>query len=198
MEEKIIKKYLTGSRFIGLENCHDYDYLIICDKTQWKRATPEDRKNKQDNHYWTIELIKKSLNFEDQFSSANWDSLSTMRALLVTNVLFIQHLLSDVELCKSEKWVNKELFFNNKNKYKDGLLWAVQHNVYNLNYDFMIRENMYCNCTRRIYNVMYTLYILLNGDFYITEQQKQILQTIHDNQMPLEFLKEIPPLINQL
>lgn len=57
---------------------------------------------------------------------------------------------------------------------------------------------MYCNCTRRIYNVMYTLYILLNGDFYITEQQKQILQTIHDNRMPLEFLKGIPPLINQL
>jgi hypothetical protein len=54
------------------------------------------------------------------------------------------------------------------------------------------------NCSKLIYHFAYNLFILQNNSVYLTPEQKEIIQKIHDCQMPIEYLDELERMLNEL
>lgn len=65
------------------------------------------------------------------------------------------------------------------------------------NFDKRVTSNK-GHCTKIIYHIAYNLFILENNSPIITDEQKEIIQKIHDRLMPIEYLDELEKRILRL
>ena len=50
-------------------------------------------------------------------------------------------------------------------------------------------------CDKKIYHIAYNMFILQNNSPILTNEQKEIVQKIHDKEMPIEYLDEMEKII---
>ena len=159
-----MNKYLIGSKLLGLTNEKDSDYVVI---------TNENKKvfeNGEDIFYLTEEQLLKNLNFNVRNSFILAVNYQYDRAIIGSEFPIEYHILDHrTELINFLKKVvkNRDLNFNKRITCKNNC------------------------CSRLIYHIAYNLFILENNSPIITEEQKAIIQDIHDIKMPIEYLDEL-------
>lgn len=159
-----MKKYLVGSNLLGLSKTRDVDYLIIGTKPSDYIYNEEDIRFREEN-----ELLG-CMKFEN--NSFGWIyNYQLDRQINSDFALYYSYNLLDYRtqlINKLKKVVNKKLF----------------------NFNKIITQGNNC-CCKVIYHIAYNLFILENNSPIITEEQKAIIQDIHDIKMPIEYLDEL-------
>ena len=170
------KKYLIGSSLIGLKNNRDVDYLILVDDI------PKDpiREPGVDNHYWTKEQLIDFLNFKTDVKQPARQCLWNYQC--------------DRDLIGDDFPIEFHIL-DHKEKLKDFLKKVVYHRQLNFN-KYVTFDGGYCS--KLIYHFAYNLFILQNNSVHMTQEQKEIIQKIHDYQMPIEYLDELERMLNEL
>ncbi len=164
-----MKKYIIGSKALGLNNNKDIDYLVINDELDYKRLY----ENGEDIVYRSKEHIDTYMNYQVDFKSNPYMHL--------INYQLDQNIISS----------DFPLKYNVLNKRKE-LIKLLNYIVDNklLNFSEKITSKNKC-CTSVIYHVAYNMFILKNNSSVLTNAQKSVIQKIHDCQMPIEYLKEL-------
>ena len=159
-----MEKYLVGSSLLGLSKARDLDYLIIGTKPSDYTYNEEDIRFREKN-----ELLG-CMKFEN--NSFGWIyNYQLDRQINNAFALYYSYNLLDYRaqlINRLKKVVNKKLF----------------------NFNKIITQGNKC-CCKIIYHIAYNLFILENNSPIITEEQKVIIQKIHDLKMPIEYLDEL-------
>lgn len=172
-----MKKYILGSTLLGLNHCRDTDYLILVDiENYYKRV----REGEFDIVYRSIDNMMKYLNFEIDVCEDK-------------GVVLYNYQL-DSKIIKQDFPISYSIL-----DYKKELLQAIgkviKWNLYNFN-ERVTAKGRYC--MKNIYHIAYNLFIILNNSVTLTEEQMNIVQKIHDCEMPIQYLKELRQLYNIL
>lgn len=158
-----MEKYLIGSKLLGLSN-KDTDYIVITNEN--KKVS----ENGEDIFCLTKEQLLKNLNFNVKNSFVLTGNYQYDRAIIGSEFPIEYHILEHkkdlIELLK--RIVNKRL----------------------CNFNKRITQGNKC-CCKMIYHIAYNLFILENNSPIITQEQKAIIQDIHDIKMPIEYLDEL-------
>lgn len=167
-----MNKFLVGSSLLGLANIKDTDYMVFDEE---KRSAVF--KDSIDYGYRTLENIKETLAFK---GNDNWK-------------------LFNYQLDKSINKEFGEFLPYNLLDYKNELVTYLKDIVKyrRFNFDKRVTSNK-GHCTKIIYHIAYNLFILENNSPIITDEQKEIIQKIHDKLMPIEYLDELEYRINNL
>lgn len=167
-----MKKFLIGSSMLGLTNTKDTDYLYIYEGSEKVIVNDEN-----DNRYRTKEYQIELLEFknEDGRKLFNYQCDQTINSEFGS---FIPYNIIDYkkELITFLKEIVKEKKFN--------FYWRITANG--------------GNCTKMIYHIAYNLFIIENNSPIITNEQKEIIQKIHDLKMPINYIYELERRINEL
>lgn len=175
-------KFLTGSKYLGLSTNSDTDYVVIYVDENYTRRSDFDNINKIDIHNWYLKDIIKLLNFE-----ISLDAKSSLRYL---HNVFLSRFINQIPNYTYN-------IFYHRSEYKEFLLKCKEHNYINLNYEYALNiNNGYLS--KFIYKVIYLLFIFQNNSYEMTKEQLEIIQKIHDTQMPCEYLKTIYKMIDEL
>ena len=167
----IMKKYIVGSSLLGLSDKRDLDYLVIGTK-------PSDYiNNGEDIRFREEKELLGCLMFEN--NSFGW--------------------IYNYQL---DKQINNEFasyYSYNLLDYRiqliDRLKEVVSKKIFNFNKRATTNNG---HCSKIIYHIAYNLFILENNSPIITDEQKVIIQKIHDRLMPIEYLDELECRINEL
>lgn len=166
-----MKKYLVGSKLLGLQNAHDTDILLL----------DEEEEERVDIHYCTKSFLFKRMNFElpieKPYINAYLHNYQLDADIIGQNFPYEYHILDQ------------------KDKYIELLTYLVDNKLMGFG-----RGEKY-NCgqlLKSIYHVAYIAFIMQNNSTELTEEQKAIIQKIHDNQMPQEYLDELVEIISNL
>lgn len=166
------KIFLIGSKLLNLSNCKDIDYLVLDDN----KNNIYNQSN-VDCRYRTITNIKETLIFKNDDDRK----------------LFNYQL---------DKTINKEFgefipynIIDYRNELTRFLKEIVSYKMFNFNKRVTTNSG---HCSKIIYHIAYNLFILENNSPIITDEQKEIIQKIHDRLMPIEYLDELARRINNL
>lgn len=154
--------YRIGSTLLHLNNCNDIDYLVLNDSKTYTRVY----ENGNDVLYDTIDNICDRLQFKYKSPLLLYNY--QLDYCIIGQEFPIEYHILDYK---------KELI-----KY---LKEAIRLKMFNFNK--RIRYNK-LYCSKIIYHVAYNIFILQNNSPIITEEQKAIVQQIHDGLMPIEYL----------
>ena len=169
-------KYKVGSVALGLNNTKDIDYVVISNKTQ-KISVMNNEGIYEDLWCFTLEDLYKNLQFKSR-------DIFT----LLSNYEY------DIEIIDSSFPIEYHIL-----DYKEQLIKLLKEIVNNksFNFDKRITQGNKC-CCKIIYHIAYNLFILENNSPIITEEQKSIIQDIHDLKKPIEYLDVLEHRINNL
>lgn len=168
-------QYLIGSYLLGLTENKDLDYLVITDDTSLKRKYIDGI----DYFYQTQEYTNSILQFKEDnlyLKLVNFQYDKDVR-----NDDFPEYHILDY---RSEIITILKKLVNEK-------IWGFSRRIF-------ILQNGKKFCLKNTYLIAYNLFILENNSPIITEEQKTIIQKIHDRQMPLSYLDELETRINKL
>lgn len=171
-----MNKYIIGSTLLGLSNNRDNDYLYLVDSEEEYNTVRFE--NGEDKHIRTTAEIIKCMNFETDVNI--WRKLINYqldKEIIGQNFPIEYHIL------------------NHKEEAKNLLKSIVKNKDMNFNKNITSGNNC---CTKDIYHIAYNLFILQNNSPIITDDQKAIIQQIHDIQMPISYLDELATAINLL
>jgi hypothetical protein len=169
-------KYLIGSKILGLNNNKDIDYLIISEEYDYKRI-PE---NGEDIVHRSVEHINKYLNYDVPYKRNC--------PLLLFNYQ-LDHTIIGQDF---------PIYFDileHKHNVVELLKYIKQNNEYNFNKRITFNK-LYC--CKNLYHLAYNLFILQNNSTQLTEEQKEIVQKIHDGLMPISYIDEMSKMIESL
>lgn len=172
------KKFLVGSKLLGLTNNKDIDYVVFDKKNESVFA-----RCKEDYHLWTEEDLLDKYNFLFSANSTNKD----LRMWLILYQF-------DYRIIKQNFPIHLDIL-KKRREVKNFLRFLVDNRLCNFNKYIKI-ERKYCSKT--IYHFAYNLFILQNNSVYLTPEQKEVIQKIHDCQMPIEYLDELERMLNEL
>lgn len=156
-------KILIGSKAVGLINNKDYDYLYV------DEPRPEKKQEGVDCFEITSEELKTQMNFK-----------SKGKIMMFKNFVF-------------DKAINPNSPFDDyhildyKQQLYDLIKETIEKNTYGLSGKLTFRGNI----LKQVYRVAYNIFILKNNSPIITEEQKTIVQKIHDCEMPISYLDEL-------
>ena len=173
-----VKKFLVGSSLLNLSNPKDTDYVVIVD-TEEELETLKNSGNKEfgDNHYLTKSMLVQNLNFEysEYRSLINYQYDATINPAFGS--YYEYHILDYKDTLKTLLKKIAKVKSNNLNKR-------------------VMTENG-C-CTKLVYHIAYNTFILINNSPIITNDQKAIIQSIHDKNMPIDYIDDLILLIDNL
>ena len=66
-----------------------------------------------------------------------------------------------------------------------------------MNFNPIIIVNKNC-CSKLVYHIAYNLFIVQNNSPIITEEQKAIVQKLHDGEMPISYIDKLRAMIKAL
>lgn len=154
-------KYQIGSKALGLNNTHDSDYVEIVEQTNYyNRILTVEYELKQISK----DLLLKNLNFETRYAIYNYQYDKE----IIGNEFPIEYHLMD----HREQLIE---FISNVIESKD------------MNFNKRITVNNGC-CSKLIYHIAWNIFALINNSVILTKEQKEIVQKIHDEEMPIEFI----------
>ena len=167
-----MRKFLVGSSLLGLTNIRDTDYLVVSEN-----ENNTDFNDGVDYRYRTTTNIKETLEFKNNDGRK----------------LFNYQL---------DKAINKEFgkfipynILDYRNELTRFLKEIVRYKMFNFNKRVTTNNG---HCSKMIYHIAYNLFILENNSPIITDEQKAIIQKIHDRLMPIEYIDELGRRINNL
>lgn len=169
-------RYLIGARLLNLNTDGDLDYLIISNEHDYKRIYEGDT----DLLYVSEKHLNEVMNFNKdlrEYAHIMVLNYQLDADIIGQNFPIEYHLLDHkIELIKLLKNV-------------------VKYKLLNMHENMSINNGM---CPKGIYHIAYNVFILQNNSPFITPEQKEIIQKIHDKQMPTSFRKELINIINLL
>jgi hypothetical protein len=169
-------KYLIGSKLLGLNNNKDSDFLILSKEHDYKRVWEND----EDVVYRSVEHINKFLTYDVD--------VQRHHPLLLFNYQLDHSIIGQ----------DFPVYFNileHKDKVKELLHCVVDNRLYNFNKRITLNK-LYC--CKNLYHFAYNLFILMNNSTQLTEEQKEIIQKIHDGLMPISYIDEMKTMLNNL
>lgn len=176
----LLIKYLIGSKLLELINNHDTDYLLVVeseDSSLYKREYV----NGEDVVTRSTANIERQMNFELPFSvrTIGWYIINYQLDfdIIKQDFPFVYHIL------------------DKRAKYIEMLNWIVDNKALNFNKELNINN---WHCSKMLYHVAYLTSILENNSVVITDEQKAIVQKIHDRQMPIAYLDVLEEKIRNL
>lgn len=164
-------KYLIGSKLLGLTNEKDKDYVIISTEYEHKKI----KENEEDILYSSKEHLLKRFFFEDY---------QTKPFFYVVNYQFDKSIIG-------QDFPIEYNLLDYKDKLIEFLKWIVINKRVGFLHDRINNEF----CLKMTYHVAYNVFILLNNNPIINDNQKAIIQKIHDGQMPIDYLNELEEII---
>lgn len=179
-----MKRYIVGSTLLQLNNRKDIDCICIVDELKQSY-----RKNIDgyDCDIHSIETLKNSIAFDIDYKNVSSDIHKKCFQLIVS-------YQCDYRIIKQDFPFHYDIL-ENKEKVIEFLRYVVKNKW--LNFNKNVRQNRFY-CSKIIYHFAYTLFIMLNNDVNLTEEQRAIIQKIHDIQMPIEYLDELKKLLDEL
>lgn len=171
------KKFLVGSKLLNLDNSRDIDYVVIADKDEWGL-----HKSPFDYHVWSEQDMLDVFDFNTQ--NADYKKLKKLLVAYQYDYRIIQ---------QDFPWHFDILLI--REKVKNFLKFVVATQECNFSRHVCMKRK---NCSKLIYHFAYNLFILQNNSVYLTPEQKEIIQKIHDCQMPIEYLDELERMLNEL
>lgn len=159
-----MKKYKIGSRILHLDNCKDIDYIVLSDEF------PDYTRKKIDGEdilYLHQDTLSSRLTFK------KYDLYNTLFNYQYDRDIIGQEFPIEYHILDYRQELIKYL--------KD----VVKRKLFNFNKQITLNK-LYCS--KRIYHIAYNIFILQNNSPIITEEQKAIVQQIHDGLMPIEYL----------
>ncbi len=167
-------RYLVGSKRLNLDNPHDEDYLVIT-KRGYKRTSTDGIDE--------IQMSKSIYNQMTKFSMKNekYEYLQLF-AYQLDNKIIGDDFPYKYSVLKYKK---KLLAYLNK---------IVDEKQFNFNKRISQNENC---CSKIIYHIAYNVFILENDSVDLTEEQKVIVQKLHDGKMPIEYIDTLKQKIKE-
>ena len=170
------KQYLIGSKLLNLENETDTDYFILDDSMNEDYKMIIDKESHIDYFYRKTSFINKLCNFEIDFKTQ----------LKFYSVLY-QY---DADIIGQNFPIEFHVL-EHKTEYINFLNYVINENHCGFGAFIRKRGAQDCFCVKEIYHIAYVTYILKNNSTTLTAEQQQIIQTIHDKQMPISYLDEL-------
>lgn len=173
-------KYLIGSCLLGLQSNHDCDYLKVVDtddSTLYKRELI----NNEDVLTRSTANIVRYLNFELPLEK------KTVRRYIVNYQLDKNIIGQDFSI--------EYHILDRRSDYINLLNWIVDNEALNFR---KIPQLNHGNCSKGIYHIAYTTFILENNSTTLTSEQKEIVQQIHDRRMSQDYLDVLQERIRNL
>lgn len=174
-------RYLIGSYLLGLRNNHDRDMLVL------------DFENEDPNFY-----RRECVDGDDVviYSVANLNQQINMKLPLshITAKRYIINYQLDKSIIGQDFPIEYHIL-DRRSDYIDLLNWIVDNQAANFK---KIPELNDGNCSKIIYHIAYTLFIVENNSTTLTAEQKAIVQKIHDRQMPQDYLDVLAEKIRNL
>lgn len=172
-------RYRVGSTLLGLSNNHDVDFIVLCDgnETTYERK----REGSDDVLYRSVQNIKKYMNFEYPITRQN-------ARIYVVNYQLDANIIS-------QNFPVEYHILDRRIDYIHLLLDIVNNKL--LNFKRIPCLNNGC-MSKILYHVAYTTFIMQNNSTTLTAEQKEIVQKIHDRQMPQDYLDELEEIIRGL
>lgn len=170
-------KYLIGSKLLNLNRAKSANYLVLS--------------TEQDHTYDCIGgclVCLRSHNDIEKFTKFNVEF----------NRQNIEKLIFNYQLDSSIIGQNFPIEYHlldYKNKVIEMLKTIVDNRYLNFNKKVKIKGEY---CSKKIYHVAYNTFIIQNNSPIITDEQRAIIQKIHDIQMPIEYLDELAQIIKSL
>lgn len=176
-----MKKYLVGSCLLGLKNNHDCDYISVVESDDWTLYARE-VKNGEEN--WTLSSanIAKQMNFELPL-----DKNKGVRKYIVNYQL-------DKDII-GQDFPYEYHILDRRGDYIRLLNYIVDNQALNFKKNPHFNHG---NCSKIIYHVAYTTFILENNSTTLTSEQKAIVQKIHDKEMSQDYLDVLAEKIREL
>lgn len=171
-----MKRYKIGSSVLCLDNCKDADYVVLSNEYgNYKMIY--DKETKEDVVYITEEYLNSILTFKHYNMSLIMFNYQYDREIIGKDFPIEYHLL------------------DYRNELVNYLKEIVKFKMFNFN------KRIKCNggnCTRMIYHIAYNVFILQNNSPILTNEQKAIVQKIHDHLMPISYIDDLEQMINKL
>ena len=172
-----MKKYLIGSKLLRIENAKDVDLLVLKD-IQSEEIIDQDWNSlgKQDISYCSCSELNNRLSF-NRYSIKTLSNYQFDSQIIQQDFPIKYSILSHRDdLIAFLKTVSKKKLFN---------------------FDLSISiDGRYCS--KIVYHIAYNIFILQNNSPIITNEQKEIIQKIHDIQMPIEYIAVLQNFIDKL
>lgn len=167
------KKYLVGSKLLGLSNTKDTDYVVLVKENGVYKRVIEDG---ADVLYISEEYVKQIMSFTFKSYTYSINAFNYDANIIGQDFPIEYHILD----------YKKEL--------KALLQYIAKNNLLNFSNKITINGYMSPN----LYRVYYNYCILENNSVLLTAIQKETVQKIHDNEMPISFLDELKEKILKL
>ncbi len=169
-------KYIIGSKELELQNCTDTDEIVVVEsEVEYKRV----EENGTDTIYMSLGLLNRLVDF---------DLYDNKYAYLMLFAYQIDSTLIGTLFPVEFHIVDK------REKLKKYLNYVIENKQFNFNEDITVNGDC---CSKLVYHVAYNAFILKNNSPIITEEQKDIIQRIHDGLMPIKYLEEIKKIIKE-
>lgn len=172
-------QYQIGSRLLGLKNPHDDDKLIIKDESS--KDYIQQYENQKDTYMRTKKSLDDTMLFRLPFDK------KTVRWYIVNYQL-------DANIIKQGFPIEYHVL-DRRDDYIRLLNYVVEYQELNFKKDENLNGG---NCAKGIYHVAYLTFILENNSVELTEEQRGIVQKIHDKEMPQEYLDVLKQKIKDL
>lgn len=171
-----MEKYLIGSSLLGIKNTRDKDYIVFIDNANYTRSAVVMENLEGNIHYRNKDDFIKSLNFklEDYKSLVNYQC---DREFIGEDFPIEYHIL------------------DYKDKVIEMLKRISKFNKCGFSKNFMQGDNC---CIKRIYHIAYNIFIVQNNSVELTDKQLEIVQKIHDIQMPIDYIDTLKEMIDNL
>lgn len=158
-------KYLIGSQLLGIKNSKDIDYLVFADTYDHVFKN----KTKEDLFIVPLEYMEKRLIFDCN----DWEKITLFQydyRIIKQNFPFHFDVFENKQKIKYEfnKLINKQSYFFNP------MTSALNGNLEKFAFYFA-----------------YLTFIFVNNDVKLTHKQKQIVQDIHDEKLPKEYIQTL-------
>ncbi len=163
--------YQIGSKALGLNNTRDNDYIVIVDKNNYySRILTSEYELK----LISKDFLLKNLNFETRYAIYNYQY---DKQIIGNEFPIDYHLMNH-----KEQLID---FISNTIKSKE------------MNFNKRITVNNGC-CSKLVYHVAWNIFALINNSVILTEEQKDIVQKIHDEEMPIKYIDTLIDLFKNL
>ena len=168
-----INKFKIGSQSLCLNCCKDIDYVIISNEYDYKKMVI----NGEDIIYRSTQNLISHFTF-------NGNNIK----------LYIYNYQYDRDIIGKEFPIEYHLL-DYKQQLVDYLKLVVKNKMFNFNKRIKINK-LYCS--KQLYHVAYNMFICQNNSVVLTEEQKEVIQKLHDKVMPISYLDEMEKIINNL
>lgn len=173
-------KFKIGSSLI-LQNCRDNDYLVIAEKLPSKEEYLSNKQEGIEYHYYTKEMILDEIGFKKPFNRT-------------TILPYLWSYQLDENIIK-QGFPFKHSVIRSRNNYISLLNYLIDSHWFDRKRSPMLNNG---NCSKIIYHIAYIVFILENNSTILTDEQKAIVQQIHDKQMPQSYLDTLQEKIKNL